>query len=111
MARNRCFSYTFCLSPSNVRLFFNSGSSVEIGSGNTQENTFMASAGVVRRVDEPSSPAGKDSPVPVDFRLQMDSHDKGKERTGKVPEEARKAIMRAGLSLRAPFKAHSVHQI
>ena len=28
-----------------------------------------------------------------------------------MPEEARKAITRAGLSLRAPFKAHSVHQI
>ena len=37
----------------------------------------MASDGVVRRVDEPSRPAGRDSPVPVDFRLQMDIHDKG----------------------------------
>ena len=77
MVRNRCFSCTFCLAPSNVCLFFNFVSSVEIGSGNAQENTFMASDGVVRRVDEPSRPAGRDSPVPVDFRLQMDIHDKG----------------------------------
>jgi site-specific recombinase XerD len=36
---------------------------------------------------------------------------KGKEQIGKVPEEARKAITRAGLSLRSPFKAWTVHQI
>lgn len=36
---------------------------------------------------------------------------KGKEHSGKTPAEARAAIQRAGLSLRSPFKALTVHQI
>ncbi len=36
---------------------------------------------------------------------------KGKEQSGKVPEEARAAITRAGLSLRLPFKAFTPEQI
>ena len=36
---------------------------------------------------------------------------KGKEQRGKVPEEAREAILKAGLSLRSPFKDKAVHEI
>ena len=36
---------------------------------------------------------------------------KGKEQRGKVPQEAREAIQKAGLSLRSPFQDKAVHQI
>jgi len=36
---------------------------------------------------------------------------KGKEQRGKVPQEAREAILKAGLSLRSPFEDKAVHQI
>jgi len=36
---------------------------------------------------------------------------KGKEQSGKVPEEAREAIARAGLPLRAPFAEYSTAKI
>ena len=36
---------------------------------------------------------------------------KGKEQRGKVPQEAREAIQKAGLSLRSPFEDKAVHQI
>ena len=36
---------------------------------------------------------------------------KGKEQSGKVPEEAREAIQRAGLSLRSPFKAFTATRL
>jgi len=35
----------------------------------------------------------------------------GKEQRGKVPQEAREAIQKAGLSLRSPFQDKAVHQI
>jgi integrase len=36
---------------------------------------------------------------------------KGKEQSGLVPQEAREAIQRAGLSLRSPFQAWTTHKI
>jgi site-specific recombinase XerD len=36
---------------------------------------------------------------------------KGKEQRGKMPQEAREAIQKAGLSLRSPFQDKAVHQI
>ena len=36
---------------------------------------------------------------------------KGKEQRGKVPQEAREAILKAELSLRSPFEDKAVHQI
>src|SRR5208337_19188 len=36
---------------------------------------------------------------------------KGKEQRGKVPQEAREAILKAGLSLRSPFADKAVHEI
>ena len=36
---------------------------------------------------------------------------KGKEQRGKVPQEVREAIVKAGLSLRSPFEDKAVHQI